>query len=96
MCVEWLWRQLRRLSFYQTALFVVHLLIVGYLACLTPLFLRWAFAARFIKHEEPLEFTFHTCRHELAGACSFPEAMVALDQVGDKAASPKSMTNHIK
>src|SRR5690349_4240555 len=74
-------RQLFRHFSLETLSLIGNFLLIIFLALLTPLFIRYWGTAKFIEHEEVLEFTFQTCGHDLSGVCSFPEAVIALDEV---------------
>lgn len=60
---------------------IFHFIIVLYLSFVTPFIIRYYYAAKFLEIEKPLEFTFQTCISDLSGVCSFPEALVYLEEV---------------
>ena len=66
----------------QAVIMLAHFMLVVFFAGVTPLLLRQFSTVAFIEREEPLEFTFQTCT-DLAGVCSFPEAMVSLEDVSE-------------
>jgi len=76
-----LWQSLQQFSLDRAVIFVIQLILIIYLAFLTPLFIRYAFVVKFVDRNEPLEFTFQTCQSNLEGVCSFPEAVIAIDEV---------------
>uniref|UniRef100_A0A915CMS5 Seipin n=1 Tax=Ditylenchus dipsaci TaxID=166011 RepID=A0A915CMS5_9BILA len=73
------WNAVQQFSLDRAIIFVIQLILVVYLSFLTPLFVRYALAAKFVERVEPLEFTFQTCKN-LESICSFPEAVVALEE----------------
>uniref|UniRef100_A0A915CN62 Uncharacterized protein n=1 Tax=Ditylenchus dipsaci TaxID=166011 RepID=A0A915CN62_9BILA len=75
-----IWMLFRRFSLNRAVICFGHFLLILLFSILTPLILRQVYAAKFVEHEEPLEFTFQTCDSELAGVCSYPEAVIYLDQ----------------
>ncbi|KAI1715764.1 putative adipose-regulatory protein (Seipin) domain-containing protein [Ditylenchus destructor] len=73
-------RFLSNFSLDKLIILIIQFTLVVYLSFFTPLFVRYAFATKFVHHEEPLEFTFHTCDVHLAGVCSYPEAIMLISE----------------
>ncbi|KAI1695547.1 CBR-JAMP-1 protein [Ditylenchus destructor] len=75
-----LWRVLSHFSLEKLIILIIQFVLVVYLSFFTPMFVRYAFATKFVHHEEPLEFTFQTCDVHLAGVCSYPEAVMPISE----------------
>ena len=71
----------RQLSMETTLSIVTSLIGIFIASYLTPYLLRWMLLPKVVTSTHHLDFTFNTCVDQLHGACSFPEAIVNLEQV---------------
>uniref|UniRef100_A0A0M3ICY9 Seipin n=1 Tax=Ascaris lumbricoides TaxID=6252 RepID=A0A0M3ICY9_ASCLU len=72
----------QHISAYHSILFMLQIGVVGFLAMLSPFFVRALCLPSLVQLRAPLYFTFLTCSEHLAGVCSYPTATVLLDEGG--------------
>uniref|UniRef100_A0AC34QVE0 Seipin n=1 Tax=Panagrolaimus sp. JU765 TaxID=591449 RepID=A0AC34QVE0_9BILA len=82
LTVSRLLRSMKHLSLTTTIWIFFTFSLVIFASFLTPFFLRFLLLPKTTIHEEHLDFTFRTCDDQLSGVCSYPEAILDLNQLG--------------
>ncbi|KAE9556744.1 hypothetical protein FO519_000150 [Halicephalobus sp. NKZ332] len=73
---------LKHLSLVTTLGVIGSFILVLFGALIAPLILRYSLLPRTVTHQENLDFTFRTCEDQLSGVCSYPEAVLDLNELG--------------
>lgn len=76
-------RILQNFSLKKALLLASHLIFIFNASLISPILIRYIFVEKFIELREPLDFIFHTCLDQLSGVCSYPQADIWLEEVGE-------------
>uniref|UniRef100_A0AC34F7P8 Seipin n=1 Tax=Panagrolaimus sp. ES5 TaxID=591445 RepID=A0AC34F7P8_9BILA len=71
----------RKLSSETVLSIIASIILVFVASFFTPFILRWILLPNIVSHSQDVDFTFRTCADQLYGVCSFPEAIVDLDEM---------------